>query len=150
MIFLQPENCSRCSKPAKHLHHWLSPWILYHSMHLQPQTFRHLQSRKPLTNRPTILPENRRSQTDLTVLQPTKLPLSSAYDTFSSSAAKLSCALRGSYGALPRCLRTTPQQRRSSCGARNSLLAIRIAEFRPLRQQILPVSATGGGQMCCL
>ena len=32
------------------------------------------------------------------------------YDTFSTSAAKMSWALRGGYGALPRCLRTTPQQ----------------------------------------
>ena len=35
------------------------------------------------------------------------------------------------------------------CGSRNSLLAVRFAEFRPLHQQMLPSSATGGGRMCC-
>ena len=29
------------------------------------------------------------------------------------------------------------------------LARVRFAEFRPLRQQILPASATGSGRMCC-
>ena len=33
------------------------------------------------------------------------------------------------------------------CGARNSQLAIRCAEFRPLPRSILPLSAPGGGRM---
>ena len=38
---------------------------------------------------------------------------------------------------------------RASCGDRNCLLAVRFTQFRPLRQQTLPVSATGGGRVCC-
>ena len=56
----------------------------------------------------------------------------------------------GETRALPRYLRITPPSAATSCGAQNSQLANRYAEFWPLRQQILPASATGGGRMCCL
>lgn len=39
--------------------------------------------------------------------------------------------------------------RNPSCGARNCLAAWSAAQFRPLRQRLLPLSATGGGRKRC-
>ena len=39
--------------------------------------------------------------------------------------------------------------RNPSCGARNCFAAWSAAQFRPLRQPLLPLSATGGGRKRC-